>query len=97
MIKLLKNPWTWEQYIIEGGSMMLIGVGTLQLFGNSIWFFEAEEKEKFYADILATTHIINGAGILAGTFDIRLLLGSPFFIGGSIYSIYSTYKFGMEG
>ena len=97
MIKLLKGPWTWKQYIIEGGPMMLIGVGTLQLFGNSIWYFDTEEKEKFYADILATTHILNGAGIIAGTFKFELFVGSPFFVLGSLYSFYSTYKFGMEG
>lgn len=97
MIKLLKEPWTIKQTIIEGGGYMLVGIGSIQLFGNSIWFFETEEKERFYADLIATSHILNGAGILAGTIFKPLFLGSPFFVLGSLYSFFATYKFGKEG
>lgn len=68
MIKLLKPAWSYRQIVIEGGAYLLLGIGTIQLFGNQIWFFDTEEKEKFYADIIATTHMINGAGILAGKY-----------------------------
>ena len=68
MIKLLKSPWTYKEIFIEGTAYMLLGIGGIQLIGNSIWFFEKEEKEKLYADLIATAHIFNGVGILAGTY-----------------------------